>query len=212
MKAAVALIILAACAEPPLQRQPLPELVTQRARPAVWTGAMMDQDERLAWEVRAAGMAIGRADLTVDGAPGARRGMTSRFRTNDLVASFVVIDHRLDTEINLAGAPPRPHTIHSALVWMRGWARDGAAPSHLDVLFDGRRYRLDARSPVREPAPGTELPALRVACRILPVGRRDLAAIAVTVWLSDDARRLPLHIDARRSGMRVVAALIDHTP
>ncbi|HUS65763.1 MAG TPA: hypothetical protein VMZ28_14530 [Kofleriaceae bacterium] len=186
--------------------------MTQRARPAVWTGAMMDEDERLAWEVRAAGMAIGRADLAIDGAPGARRGVTSRFRTSDLVASFVVIHHRLDSVIDLAGPPPRLHTIHSALVWMRGWARDGAAPSHLDVLFQGRRYRLDAHSPVREPAPGTELPALRVACRILPLGRRDVATIAVTVWLSDDARRLPLHIDARQSGMRVVAALIDHTP
>lgn len=208
----VLLCLAAACAEPPLQRQPLPELVTQASRPAVWNAAVLDVDERLTWDVRAGGMSIGRAQLAVAGAPGARRDVTSRFRTSDLVASFVVIDHRMSTFIDLAAPAPRLHTLHSALVWMRGWARDGAAPSHLAVEFERRRYRLDTMSPVREPAPGMDVPALRVACRILPLGRRDLAAIAVTVWLSDDDRRLPLVLDATRGGMRVVATLIEHTP
>lgn len=205
-------LLLAACTEPKLARQPLPPLVTPAARPAVWTGALLDAGEHFTWDVRAAGMSIGRAELTVGGAPGARRDVTSRFRTSDLVASVVVIDHRLATVIDLAAPPPRLHTIHSALAWMRGWTRDGAAPSHLEIEFDHRRYRLDAMSPVREPSPGTDVPALRVACRILPVGRRDLAPIAVTVWLSDDERRVPLYVDATGGGMRVVASLIDHTP
>jgi hypothetical protein len=211
-RAPLLLLVLAACAETPLERQTLPDLVTQTSRPAEWSGAMLDSGERLTWDVRAGGMSIGRAELSIAGAPGARRDVSSRFRTSDLVASFVVIDHRLSTVIDLAAPPPRLHTLHSALAWMRGWARDGAPPSHLTIEFEHRRYRLDVMSPVREPAPGTDLPALRVACRILPLGRRDLATIAVTTWLSDDDRRLPLVLDATRGGMRVVAALVDHAP
>jgi hypothetical protein len=52
---------------------------------------------------------------------------------------------------------------------------------------------------------------LRVDCHALPAsGKGD--GILLTVWLSDDERRLPLHLDAVADGMRVLADLIEHDP
>jgi hypothetical protein len=111
-------------------------------------------------------------------------------------------------------APPgavQLHTLHSALGWMRSWAGADAEPGHIHILHRRNLYRLEIGAPLREPAPGTSTAALRVDCQALPVDARG-GGILLTVWLSDDERRLPLRLDAVVDGMRVLADLIDRNP
>ena len=103
------------------------------------------------------------------------------------------------------------HTLHSALGWMRSWAGPDAEPGHILILHRRNLYRLEIGAPLREPAPGRSTPALRVDCHALPVDSRG-DGILLTVWLSDDERRLPLRLDAVADGMRVLADLIERDP
>lgn len=103
------------------------------------------------------------------------------------------------------------HTLHSALGWLRSWAAPDAEPGRIEILHRGELYRLELGAPTRETAPGSAAAALRVDCHALPVGGRG-DGILLTVWLSDDERRLPLRIDAVADGMRVLADLIQHDP
>jgi hypothetical protein len=104
---------------------------------------------------------------------------------------------------------PVVHTLHSALGWLRSWAGPDAQPGHIHILHRRRLYRLELGAPLRETAPGRSTAALRVDCHALPVdGKGD--GILLTVWLSDDERRAPLHLDAVVDGMRVLADLIEH--
>ena len=103
------------------------------------------------------------------------------------------------------------HTLHSALGWLRSWAGPDAAPGTIEILHRGELYRLELGAPTRETAPGGQAAALRVDCHALPVaGKGD--GILLTLWLSDDERRLPLRVDAVADGMRVLADLIEHDP
>ncbi|HEU5057783.1 MAG TPA: hypothetical protein VFU21_14730, partial [Kofleriaceae bacterium] len=103
------------------------------------------------------------------------------------------------------------HTLHSALGWMRGWAGREAEAGHIHILHRRNLYRLEIGAPLGEPAPGRSTPALRIDCQALPVDARG-DGIMLTVWLSDDERRLPLRIDAVSDGMRVLADLIERDP
>lgn len=111
-------------------------------------------------------------------------------------------------------APPgavQLHTIHSALGWMRSWAGPDAEPGHIHILHRSNLYRLEIGSPLPEPSPGGTTPSLRVDCQALPADSRG-DGILLTVWLSDDERRMPLRVDAVVDGTRVLADLIDRDP
>jgi len=103
------------------------------------------------------------------------------------------------------------HTLHSALGWLRSWADPAAEAGSIEILHRGRLYRLELSAPLQETAPGSSVSALRVDCHALPAaGKGD--GILLTVWLSDDERKLPLRVDAAADGMRVLADLIEHDP
>lgn len=103
------------------------------------------------------------------------------------------------------------HTLHSALGWMRGWAGEDATAGNIHILHRSNLYRLEVGAPLREPAPGSTHAALRVDCHALPVDSRG-DDILLTVWLSDDERRVPLRVDAVVEGVRVLADLIERDP
>lgn len=123
---------------------------------------------------------------------------------------FAAGTYRVDAVAHRAPEAAGPvHTLHSALGWLRSWASPDARASHIHLLHRGTLYRLDFGAPLREAAPGSARPALRVDCHALPAdGKGD--GILLTVWLSDDAQRLPLRLDAAAGGMRVLADLIEH--
>ena len=103
------------------------------------------------------------------------------------------------------------HTLHSALGWMRSWAAADAEAGHIHILHRRNLYRLEIGAPLAEPAPSRSTPALRIDCHALPVDSRG-DGILLTVWLSDDERRLPLRVDAVVDGTRVLADLIERDP
>lgn len=100
------------------------------------------------------------------------------------------------------------HTLHSALGWMRSWADEDVDAGHIHILHRRNLYRVEIGAPLRETAPGSTTPALRVDCHALPVDSRG-DGILLTVWLSGDERRVPLRFDAVVDGQRVLADLIE---
>ena len=149
------------------------------------------------------------------------RGPEARSSIDDLVLGrtrrrvetiFSAGVYRVDSVAHRA--PPgavQLHTLHSALGWMRSWAASEAQPGHIHILHRGNLYRLEIGAPLREPSPGTSTSSLRIDCQALPVDSRG-DGILLTIWLSDDERRLPLRLDAVIDGMRVLADLIDRDP
>ncbi len=131
--------------------------------------------------------------------------------------------HRIESDFaaglyRVGGRPHRTpagvtqvHTLHSALGWLRGWAVADAESGYIHILHRSNLYRLEIAAPLPESAPGSSTPALRVDCHALPVDSRG-DGILLTVWLTDDERRLPLRIDAVAGGMRILADLIVRDP
>ena len=95
-------------------------------------------------------------------------------------------------------APAPAHTLHSALGWVRAWARADAAPAELYVVHDGDLYRVDLATPTRDTV--DDKPALRVD--------GHAGALSISLWLSTDAAHLPLRIVARTGSLQITAQLI----
>ncbi len=83
-----------------------------------------------------------------------------------------------------------PHTMHSALGWLRAWAKPGAANAYLFVVHLDRLYRLDVAPPVGEDLNGVK--TLRVDCEVRAPDRSD--PVPFSVWLTADAARLPIKV------------------
>jgi hypothetical protein len=109
----------------------------------------------------------------------------------------------------IEGQPPqavkhgRVHTVHSALGALRAWARPGAKPGFLIVLFAGEPLRLEVGEPVPEQL--QDRAALRIDGRV--VGGASPAA--VTIWLRAGEDRTPLRIELASEDSRVTAELLD---
>ena len=102
MRHAVVLVCLAACAEPKLRAQTLPELVASPNKAAISVARMNYQpNERLRWEVHHKGFTIGRIELLANGGR-----ITSKFRTSPLASMFAKAEHDLVTTVSLAGTYP----------------------------------------------------------------------------------------------------------
>ncbi len=175
-------------------------VVTSRFRTNHMASSMFSVQHRLITVVRGAEPTSSVDDLVF--------GETHRRIDADFAAGV----YRVDTALHRVPAGGGTvHTLHSALGWLRTWAAPDAEAGTIEILHRGELYRLELGAPTRETAPGGSTEALRVDCHALPVaGKGD--GILLTVWLSDDERRLPLRLDAVAGGMRVLADLIEHDP
>lgn len=96
------------------------------------------------------------------------------------------------------------HTMHSALGWMRAWAKPGASTAYLFVLHLDKLYRLDVAPPVAEDLNGVK--TLRVDCEVRAPNKSN--PVPFSVWLTADPARLPLKLVFDTSSGHITAEMI----
>jgi hypothetical protein len=107
------------------------------------------------------------------------------------------------------GQPPHAvkrgsvHTLHSALGALRAWARPGARPGFLTVLFAGEPIRLEVAEPVPEQL--QDRATLRIDARA--IGGASPATL--TIWLRAGEDRTPQRIEIASDDARVTAELLE---
>lgn len=100
----------------------------------------------------------------------------------------------------------RPHTVHSALGWMRAWAGPDAGAGYLYILHAGELVRADIAQPMLTELQGT--PTFRIDCRVRAnSGKGD--PFAITIWLAANDTRTPLRFEIASAEGRITAELID---
>ncbi|HEU0030097.1 MAG TPA: hypothetical protein VFQ53_05675 [Kofleriaceae bacterium] len=230
------LVLVASCGEPRLVMKPLPELATP-AVPLALVVPMLHlvTGESMIWDVQWRGMTIGRAELAIDDHEIRSKFATGKLASafaharHELVtvldAASAHVVHATDvleldgetTHLDLAfhgtavdgnatplRVPPGnlPHTLHSALGVIRAWASRGAPAGFLYIVHAGELVRLDVAQPVETLLQNT--PAWKIDGQIRVGGD----TIALTLWLSADARRLPLRIELSANDEHITAELI----
>jgi hypothetical protein len=108
-----------------------------------------------------------------------------------------------DRERVLVPGGSRVHTVHTALVAVRMWARAAVSPAgdFLWMWSRGTLYRLDVFAPTADDVHGQ--PALRIDG---VVRAPSLAApIAITLWLGDDSARTPRRLAIHTAHHRIIA-------
>lgn len=236
MRKILVVVLLAACGEPQLAATPLPTLIANpRRTPIAVSHLVMPDGERLRWEVHHKGFSIGRAEMVVGGARITSRFRTSQLAsmfakaehelTTSIAHAGTYPDYASESA-NVDGTPekyevmfdrsvyvidgkPRrvpdgvPHTMHSALGVLRAWASTTAKPGFLNVLHAGQLFKLDVDTPLREDWRGTA--TLKIEGRILGMEK----PILVTIWLTDDERRIPIRFVISTDGKQIDADKID---
>ena len=96
------------------------------------------------------------------------------------------------------------HTMHSALGWVRSWAKPGAAGAYLYVLHLDQLYRLDVAPPVAEDLNGVK--TLRIDCEVRAPDKSD--PVPFSVWVSTDAGRIPIKLVFDTKAGHITADLI----
>lgn len=235
MRTVLILIVVAACGEPKYVARPLPELLANPKRTAIYVPhIVMPDGERLRWEVHHKGFTIGRAELLVGGAR-----IVSRFRTSSLASMFARAQHELTTTLAHAGTFP-DYASEAAEV-------DGTRESY-EVSFDGSVFviagkgrRIDgvahtlhsALGTIRAWASPTAKPGFLNVVHAGELFRIDLDTpsredwrgtktlkvegqiegadkpIILTIWLTDDERRTPIRIAISADGKQLDAEKID---
>ena len=145
---------------------------------------------------------------TVLDRPGARAASQHEALTVDgnartIDAVFDGAGYRIDGQLPRAVKRGQAHTLHSALGALRAWARPGARPGFLIVLFAGEQIRLEVAEPVPEQL--QDRAALRIDARA--VGGPSPAT--VTIWLRAGEDRTPLRIEVTGDDGRITAELLD---
>lgn len=148
----------------------------------------------MVWDVRFKGMSIGRAEWAVGNSD-----VLTRFRADKLFGKRTS-PHDLRTG-QLPGTDGS-HTLHSAIGWLRAWAEPAARASSLRVLFDGDAYEVDVATPTVD---STRDGALRVDAQ---ASLRGQVPTLISIWLSRDERRAPLHIEIAEGHMEISAWLV----
>jgi hypothetical protein len=184
------LLLVCACAESRVAPKPLPALLVA-APPADAAGdGRVIPGEHMIWEVATGGMTIGRAEMMTDD-----QTVSSRFATDGFASMFADVHHELTTPI------AQPHTLHSAIAWLRGWHPHDATPAKLVVDYDGDRYNVVCEPP--RPDEVHDRRAVKVACRF---DARE--PVALTLELTDDMDRAPLRVLAIIGTLHVEADLV----
>ena len=236
MRNALVLVLLAACGEPQLAAKPLPTLIANPRHTGIVVGRLMLPDgERIRWEVHHKGFTIGRAEMIVGGARITSRFRTNELASmfakaehelvTTLAHSGTYPDYAMETAnvdgrgekyevmfdqsvFVIDGKPRRvpdgvAHTMHSALGVLRAWAAPNALPGFLNVLHAGDLYRLDVDTPTPEDWRGTQ--TLKIEGRIIGAEK----PILFTMWLTDDAKRIPIRIAISHDGKQLDAEKLD---
>ncbi|MBX3158837.1 MAG: DUF3108 domain-containing protein [Deltaproteobacteria bacterium] len=211
-----------------------------RLAPMAVRALVLPAGETMIWDVHADGLTIGRAELAIGDTEVRSKFKTGQLASMIATAKHdatTALDRRalrprgmdellqLDTEVtrvhaDLDGASVsvgKAHTtipghqvgqtLHTALGWVRAWAAPGAEPGFLFVIHMGELYRLDIGRPRPSEVAGTR--ALEIECRAGVYRSKD-DPIAMKLWLSADARRVPLRIEVTVGTLRLTAELIEH--
>lgn len=99
------------------------------------------------------------------------------------------------------------HDIHTALGVLRTWVAPDAHAGYLDVLADGKLFRLEANQPLVSEVAGKS--ALRVDCRVLPADHKT--AIAMSIWFAPTSDHTPMRFEIQSDKGRVAADLVERT-
>ncbi len=239
----VALASLTACGGAAVTFMPMPlgEIVAATPvakRTTAVRALLLPPNESLIWDVRAAGMTIGRAELDVG-----ETDVHSKFSTSKLASMFATIHHELVTTVDREAA--RPATATETVV-------ESGETTRSEMAFDGNGYSIDRddrvvipdgnaahtihsalgwlrawADPKAEPSalyvledrhlfrftldrPVTELLREIETLRIDGHIRANEASepIGITVWLTADAERKPLRIAITAGKLHIVAELV----
>ena len=163
------------------------------------TDIQMPLGETLTWRVSFRGMPIGTAALDVRGREGDVR-IESRFQTIGLADHVRSVQHQLVTSLNPTSSASED--VHSALGRVRAWARAGASPATLNVRHEDTAYLLKLAQPLMDNS--LSKPTWRIEAE---VGKRE-QQIKITLWLTTDAKRLPLQMTLSQDGKKVRARLL----
>ena len=228
-------LVVGGCANLPA---PAPASSGPRA-PAVPDGPLYGiPGEAMAYEVRLRGMRVARIDIAVGdlGWIDGHRAIIVRShgKSEGLLSLVTDVTYELTTTLDLdAGHPVRDleqakvvfegkqesskherlwsardiaegmHDLHSAAAALRGWHGGSAHAQHLDVAID------DATIDVALEESGRELVKTMPAVRYAGTARERFP---FTVWISDDAARVPLAVHASTKWGDIDAALLDYDP
>jgi len=231
MRLAPVLLLVGACSLPPAAPAP--------ATPAPVPGAALYgiPGEAMIYEVRLRGVRVARIEVAagklgwIDG----HRALIvrSRGRTDGMLALVTDITYELTTTLDLdAGHPLRDseraqvifegkqdrthqerqwsardiargvHDLHSAAAALRGW-RDAGHATRLEVAIDDTTFGVALAETRRE------------LVRHMPAIRYDGLArerFPFTVWISDDAARVPLGVHATTKWGDIDAVLVEYDP
>jgi hypothetical protein len=225
------LFLAASCAEQSLAAQPLPELMSPepgRLSPISVADPVLVNGERLAWDVSWRGLQVGRVQLAVGNERRRAVTVTSEFTTAGMAARMAPMRHQLTTLVDgNTGLPldgidilvtdgvskraeytnerfrsDEVHTFHSALAVLRAWAKPNAKAGYVMVLHQRDLYRVDVASPTVEDQ------RLRVDGSAAE-SENSGKPIAITLWFSLDAARVPLALEVEDGRGRVAAELIE---
>jgi hypothetical protein len=224
---------------PPPQLPPL-VATAPRLEPMQVSELMLPIGETMIWDVHVDGITIGRVELASGPKEIHSKFKTGQLASMLAVAKHdatTAIDRstvrplaisevlQIDTEVTRANAEldgasvvvakartsmpggQVAQTLHTALGHMRAWVSIAARPGFLFVIHMGEVYRLDIGRPSPSEVAGRR--ALKVECRA-GVYKSKADPITMKVWLSADARRVPLRIEVTVNTLHLTAELIEH--
>jgi hypothetical protein len=156
---------------------------------------------------------------------GAPRASDYTFRDGDIIRHYQV-DYRSGayayvydnggvqrrTGVNAVPEGADPHDMHSALLLLRAWRPRLDEQAHFYVVLGRRPWRVDVTSRGPEMIKLGEQPRLTyrldgVAARLDPPGADGTAPKRFSLWLSEDADRVPLRMVADASFGQVTMML-----
>lgn len=213
MRGVLAAIAIVGCSEPTYVPKPLPPLVAPApaadVQPIVVHELGLAPGERMVWEVRLRGMAIGRLELVVG-----KGEVRSRFATNTLASTFASVEHELVTtldrdrphstrerldangtlrQFSTEFAGTTSHSLHTALGAVRAWAVRARAPGFLHVVFADKLVRLELAQPA------VSRGWTRIGGKLVGLA----SPVSFRMWL--DAARTITRIEVRSDGEQITA-------
>ncbi len=194
-------LMLASCYEAPLPAREAPQFKRTPSSSSIEnTRIDWQAGETMSWGVRWRGMQVGTASLQVQRVDG-QLYVESRFATLGLAEQVNPVRHHLLTPARLSASSV--DDLHSALARVRAWARADALPAHLRVRQGSELYVLKLAQPVADRS--QSVPSLRVEAQAKSPNR----LIDITLWVSDDPKRMPLRVILAQGTQQVQATIID---